>query len=58
MEINQYTITTAAHYDITKGNYVARDMHCVITIDNNVVKDIHCDVTMSYVYISWHHSAQ
>ncbi len=40
MEINQYDITMATHYDITIGNNVARDAHCEITIGNVVARDI------------------
>ncbi len=47
MEINQYDITMATHYDITMGNDIARDVHSEITMDNNIARDIHCDVTMS-----------
>ncbi len=43
VEINQYDITMTTHYDITKGNDVARD--------------VHCDVTMSNDIASWHHNA-
>ncbi len=47
MEINQYDITMATHYDITIGNDVARDAHCEITMGNNdVARNIHCDGTM------------
>ncbi len=48
LEINQYDITMAIHYDITMGNDVARDAHCEMTIGNDVAIDIHC----CYVYIS------
>ncbi len=47
VEINQYDITMATHYDITMGNDVARHVHCEITMDNDIARDIHCDVTMS-----------
>ncbi len=60
VDINQYDITMATHYDITMGNDVARDAHCEITMANDNARDIHCDVTMSNeiaVYISWHHNA-
>ncbi len=46
VEINQYDITMATHYDTTMGNDIARDVHCEITMANNVTRDIHCDVTM------------
>ncbi len=46
VEINQYDITMATHYDITMGNDVARDSHLEITMDNVVARDIHFDVTM------------
>ncbi len=38
VEINQYDITMANHYNITMGNEIARD---------GVAKDIHCNITMS-----------
>ncbi len=47
VEINQYDITMATHYDITMGNDVARDMHCEITMGIDVARNIHCDVIMS-----------
>ncbi len=47
VEINQYDITMATHYDITMANNVARDAHCEIIMGNDIAKDIHCDVTMS-----------
>ncbi len=47
MEINQYDITMASHYDITMGNDIARYAHCEITMGNDVAGDIHCDITMS-----------
>ncbi len=47
VEINQYDITMATHYDITMGNDVARDAHFEITMGNGVARDIHGDVTMS-----------
>ncbi len=47
MEINQYDITMATHYDITMGNDVARVVHCEITMGNDIARDIHCDVTLS-----------
>ncbi len=40
VEINQYDITMATHYDITMGNNI-------ITMGNDIARDIHCDVTMS-----------
>ncbi len=46
VEINQYDITMATHYDITMGNDIARDAHCEITMGNAVARDIHCDITM------------
>ncbi len=56
VEIHQYDIKMATHYDITMGKDVARDAHYEITMGNDVGRDIHCDVTMStdiehYVYI-------
>ncbi len=47
VEINQYDITMATHYDITMGNDVTRYVHCEITMSNDVARDIHCDITMS-----------
>ncbi len=47
VEINQYDITMATHYDITIRNDIARDTHCEIMMGNDVAKDIHCDVIMS-----------
>ncbi len=47
VEINQYDITMAIHYDITMSNDVARDANCENTMGNGVARDIHCDVTMS-----------
>ncbi len=47
MEINQYDITMATHYDITMGNDVAGDAHFEITMVNDIARDIHCDLTMS-----------
>ncbi len=40
VEINQYYITMATHYDITMGNNVARDAHCEsygITMHNDII---------------------
>ncbi len=39
VEINQYDITMATHYDITIDNDVARDAHCEITMGNDVARD-------------------
>ncbi len=50
VEIKQYDITMATHYDITMGNDIigiARDVHCEIRMGNDVARGIHCDVTMS-----------
>ncbi len=47
VEIDQYDITMATHYDITMGNDVARDAQCEITMVNDVARDIHCDITIS-----------
>ncbi len=47
MEINQYDITMATHYDITMGNDIARDAHCEIANGNDIARDILYDVTMS-----------
>ncbi len=46
VEINQYDITMATHYDITVGNDVM-DSHCEITMGNDVARDIHSDIIMS-----------
>ncbi len=53
VEINQYDITMATHYDITMG----RDAHCEITMGNDVARDIHCDITMSndIAMFTYHH---
>ncbi len=47
VEINQYGITMATHYDITMGNDIARDAHCEITMDKYVDRDNNYDVIMS-----------
>ncbi len=47
VEINQYDIIMAIHYDIAMGIDIARDAHCQITVGNDVARDIHCDITMS-----------
>ncbi len=47
VEINQYDIIMATHYDITMVNDIARDVRCEITMANDVARDIHCDVTLS-----------
>ncbi len=47
VEINQYEITMATHYNITMGNDIARDVHCEITMSNDVARDIHCDFIIS-----------
>ncbi len=47
VEINQYDITMATHYDITMGNDIAREVHCEITMGNDITRDINCDITMS-----------
>ncbi len=41
VEINQYNITMATHYDITMGNDIARNADCDITMGNDVARDIH-----------------
>ncbi len=41
VEINQYDITMATHYDITMGNNIARVVHCEITMGNDVATVIH-----------------
>ncbi len=57
VEINQYDIIMATHFNITMtpGNDIARDE---ITKGNDVARDIHCDVTMSndvamFVYLKF-----
>ncbi len=45
IEINQYDITMATHYDITMGNNVARHIYCDVTMSNDVA-----------ICISWHHN--
>ncbi len=47
VEMNQYYITMATHYDITLDNDIARYAHSEITMGNAVARDIHCDVTMN-----------
>ncbi len=47
VEINQYDMTVATHYDFTMGNDVARDAHCKITMGYDVTSNIHYDITMS-----------
>ncbi len=47
VEIHQYDITMAIHYDITMGSDIARDVHYEITMGNDVARDKYCDVTMS-----------
>ncbi len=36
VEINQYDIIMATHYDITMGNDIAKDAHYEITMGNDV----------------------
>ncbi len=56
MEINQYDITMATHYDITMGNDNARDIHCDITISNDIAMctyhgiKMHNDIAMNLSY--------
>ncbi len=38
VQINQYDITMATHYDITMSNDLARDVHCEITMGNDFCK--------------------
>ncbi len=41
-------LCSMTYYDITMGNIITRNAHCLITIDNDVARDIHCgDITMS-----------
>ncbi len=42
MEINQYDITMATHYDITMGNNIVRDIHCNVTMSD--------DIAMNFFY--------
>ncbi len=51
MEINQYHITMATHYDIL-DNDVARDVHGEITMGNDIARDIHCDITCVHIMAS------
>ncbi len=39
MEINQYGITMATHYDITMGNDIVGDVHFEITMGNIDVQE-------------------
>ncbi len=47
VEINQYDITMAIHYDITMVNDIARDVHGKNTISDDVASNIHCHFTVS-----------
>ncbi len=47
VEINQYNMTMATHYDTTMANDVARDAYCNIKMGNDIARNIHCDITMS-----------
>ncbi len=47
VEINQYDITMATHYDNTMDNDITRNAHCEITMGDGIGRDTHCDVTMS-----------
>ncbi len=40
------TCFSMAHYDITKGDDVARDVHCDIIMGHDIVMGIYNDVTM------------
>ncbi len=48
MEINQYDITMATHYDITMGNDITRDIHCDITMSNGFDMCTYHGITMHY----------
>ncbi len=56
VEINQYDITMATHYNITMSNDIARDVHCEITMGNDIAMctyhgiTIHNDVAMNLFY--------
>ncbi len=56
VEINQYDITMATHYDITMGNDVARDIHCDVTVRNDIAMctyhciTMHNDIAMNLLY--------
>ncbi len=56
VEINQYDIIMATHYDITMGNDVARDIHCDVTMSNDFAVCIyhcitmHIDIAMNLFY--------
>ncbi len=41
MEINQYDITMAIHYDSTMGIDIARDIHCDVTMSNDKLLYVH-----------------
>ncbi len=43
VEINQYDITIATHYDITMGNDIVRDIHYDVAMSN---------VIAVYIYIT------
>ncbi len=47
LEINQYDITMAIHYDITMGNDFARDAHCEITMGKDVAMYTYNSITMN-----------
>ncbi len=47
VEINQFDITMATHYDIIMDNYIAMDAHCEIRISKDVAREIHFDIRKS-----------
>ncbi len=51
VEINQYDIKMASHYDIAMGNDVAKDIHCDITMNNDIAMCTYHGITM-HNYIS------
>ncbi len=47
VEINQFDITMATHYDIIMDNYIAMDAHCEIRMSKDVAREIHFDIRKS-----------
>ncbi len=47
VEINQYHITMATHYDITMGKDATRDAHCEYRMSSYLARDVYCDLTLS-----------
>ncbi len=46
VEINQYDITMATHYDITMGDGITRDIHCDVTMSNDIAMCTYQGITM------------